>query len=505
MEIINNELNKLYGKNKIWFNNKYITGQKFYHMIITFLLYSFPFIFGMIIILKLANLKNYLNAIYIIISSIFYIIQIYSTLKGGFTDPGILPRQNADIYYTTSKPNSKYKINGHMLKLNYCYTCSLFRPPRTSHCAICDNCVERFDHHCLWLGTCIGKRNYKFFYLLLSSLNIGAIFQISFCIYILVYEIKKIKNKENSGYKFAIMISCLILYDLLFMVLFIGKLFISHTYLTIKKLTFYEYAKNKMNIYPKGINPFDKYPLFHSKNILFKHTNKSSLLYALKNQVEKINKNKKLKNKEIKEKDNIFEYENNKKMKQIIQINKKKELEESNSNGKIKYLETCQQFQSSYSKNKNKISFIKLKKKEKKKDKRHKFTDDINYLSSSKRTMSPNSFDFKRYMNKKEKNSTKNKLKNLLSSSESSGKVMDNLENNQNIEITPISFWIIKQKIKENEEQNRKNELTNTEHYERFNSGLKSNISTNVLTNNKKKIIFDNVDNSEEEDKKSGV
>ena len=207
----------------------------------------------------------------------------------------------------------------------------------------------------------------------------------------------------------------------------------------------------------------------------------------------------------MKEKDNIFEYENNKKMKQIIQINKKKELEESNSNGKIKYLETCQQFQSSYSKNKNKISFIKLKKKEKKKDKRNKFTDDINYLSSSKRTMSPNSFDFKRYMNRKEKNPTKNKLKNLLSSSQSSGKVMDNLENNQNIEITPISFWIIKQKIKENEQQNRKNELTTTEHYERFNSGLKSNMSTNVLTNNKKKIIFDNVDNSEEEDKKSGV
>ena len=192
-------------------------------------------------------------------------------------------------------------------------------------------------------------------------------------------------------------------------------------------------------------------------------------------------------------------------MKQIIQINKKKELEESSSNVKIKYLETCQQFQSSYSKNKNKISFIKLKKKEKKKDKRNKFTDDINYLSSSKRTMSPNSFDFKKYMNRKEKNSTKNKLKNLLSSSQSSGKIVDNLENNQNIEITPISFWIIKQKIKENEQQNRKNELTTTEHYERFNSGLKSNMSTNVLTNNKKKIIFDNIDNSEKEDKKSNI
>ena len=111
-------------------------------------------------------------------------------IKGGCTDPGILPRQNHDIYYTTSKSSMKYKINGHIFRLNYCYSCYLYRPPRTSHCAICDNCVERFDHHCLWLGNCIGKKNYKYFYTLLGSLNINAIFQIIFCVYVLTIELK---------------------------------------------------------------------------------------------------------------------------------------------------------------------------------------------------------------------------------------------------------------------------------------------------------------------------
>ena len=135
-------------------------------------------------------------------------------LKGGCTDPGILPRQNKDIYYETAKINMKYKILGHIHRINYCYSCYLFRPPRTSHCAVCDNCVERFDHHCLWLGTCIGKGNYKYFYTLLWSLNISAIFEIIFGIYALCLEAKKIKNKESTQYVFIIIIGFIVLYNL---------------------------------------------------------------------------------------------------------------------------------------------------------------------------------------------------------------------------------------------------------------------------------------------------
>uniref|UniRef100_A0A3Q3E3J6 Palmitoyltransferase n=1 Tax=Labrus bergylta TaxID=56723 RepID=A0A3Q3E3J6_9LABR len=128
------------------------------------------------------------------VGGVLFIFVMGMLFRASFTDPGVLPRATPDeaadlerqIDATgCSRPPPRTRevlINGQTVKLKYCFTCKIFRPPRASHCSLCDNCVERFDHHCPWVGNCVGRRNYRFFYLFILSLSFLTIFIFAFVI-----------------------------------------------------------------------------------------------------------------------------------------------------------------------------------------------------------------------------------------------------------------------------------------------------------------------------------
>lgn len=44
-----------------------------------------------------------------------------------------------------------------------CSKCRFPRPERAHHCAVCNQCVMRYDHHCPWINNCVGFGNHKLF------------------------------------------------------------------------------------------------------------------------------------------------------------------------------------------------------------------------------------------------------------------------------------------------------------------------------------------------------
>ena len=265
--------------NKIWCNNTCVSGEKIYNIFLSIAGISFPFILLVSIMIKC---KNYLSIIYpLIISTILYIIELLSMIKCAFSDPGILHKQERDYKYKPNKYFIKKIINGHLFELNYCYTCLLFKPPRATHCQLCNNCILRFDHHCNWIGQCIGQNNYNSFYILIFSLFFTTLFYIIYSLYYIIYQIKKFKNKEKYNNLILWGLSAIALYNIILLFSFVGKLFISHTYYQLFNFTFYEYIKKKFSYIP-GMNPFNNYIFYVCKRLVLKCPGKSFYLYFIK-------------------------------------------------------------------------------------------------------------------------------------------------------------------------------------------------------------------------------
>lgn len=94
------------------------------------------------------------------------ITSLLALAAAAFRNPGVVPSSGDK---RASAPARFVKVNGIELKQSWCNTCRVYRPLRSKHCAYCDRCVFQFDHHCTWLGNCVGLGNYRSFLLVVLA------------------------------------------------------------------------------------------------------------------------------------------------------------------------------------------------------------------------------------------------------------------------------------------------------------------------------------------------
>lgn len=168
-----------------------------------------PFLGSLALLVVLGGLwlgfeSNYLwhnlSPAVVIIFAYVWLSSIVNMLVTATSDPGILPRDldpTPALAAPTDRDDNSIRAldpedplytplprvlrcrNGQDLTTRWCETCRIYRPPRSSHCRVCDDCMDSIDHHCTYLNTCVARRNYAPFIAFLSfsilSCSLGTI------------------------------------------------------------------------------------------------------------------------------------------------------------------------------------------------------------------------------------------------------------------------------------------------------------------------------------------
>jgi len=307
-------IQKWEGDNFFPFKGSIISGPcAFKPTLMTFLAISIPVILFFFFESKYLS-KNVTVFIPILIAIIYLITSIFLFIAS-FSDPGIINRFSLKEKLIMEKKSILINQLGYLKFYKYCGTCKIIRPNRSTHCGDCNNCVERFDHHCPWIGNCAGKRNYKYFFYFLSLLNLLTVLIIVFCLVHIgknVHDSKKkndfdsddiIENLENElGYKYALtknVVSIFIIIYCILSMLFTTGLIIYHVKLVDNDITTKEELK-KLFANPFN-NPYKRKRKINWKNVLCPKLKKKSILKILiwkEDDYDKENNHKDLKTQE---------------------------------------------------------------------------------------------------------------------------------------------------------------------------------------------------------------
>ena len=105
-----------------------------------------------------SHLPNlFLSEIHIYIGTGLWLIALMFFLMSCTLGPGFATKANL------KEATKKFPYDNFLYKQSECRTCKFEKPARSKHCSVCDVCVLKQDHHCIWINQCVGYYNYKYF------------------------------------------------------------------------------------------------------------------------------------------------------------------------------------------------------------------------------------------------------------------------------------------------------------------------------------------------------
>jgi hypothetical protein len=147
--------------------------------ITTFLLYLFMALtFGSVILLNVANIGEQIA--FGVIAALFAIATAWFAFWATLIDPAAKPE-------------------GPEADGTYCAYCQYKVKKGSLHCITCGKCIDTFDHHCIWLNTCVGKPNYWYFCALLISTSCYLAFMLCITAYALSYATSVTKKYASTN------------------------------------------------------------------------------------------------------------------------------------------------------------------------------------------------------------------------------------------------------------------------------------------------------------------